>query len=110
MLCDCESHYLRLNINHGEKLFCKCYVCGREWNKWAVSPLASVTNSKLYDGVDVGALYEKLIQLRQDMMAEMDGGQMRSRTGLWFLTSKKWNSSPLASIHAPQIPTKVIRW
>ena len=32
------------------------------------------TNSKLYDGVDVGAFYEKLIQLRQDMMAEMDGG------------------------------------
>lgn len=93
MLCDCESHYLRLNINHGEKVFCKCYVCGREWNKWAVSPLASITNSKLYDGVDVGAFYEKLIQLRQDMMAEMDGGQMRSRTGLWFLTNKKWNSA-----------------
>lgn len=40
--CDCDSHYLRLNTNHGEKLFCKCYVCGREWSKWAVSPLVSI--------------------------------------------------------------------
>ena len=42
-----------------------------------------VTNSKLYDGVDVGAFYEKLIQLRQDMMAEMDGGAQTDddRTG-----------------------------
>ena len=40
------------------------------WNQEATV----VTNSKLYDGVDVGAFYEKLIQLRQDMMAEMDGG------------------------------------
>lgn len=42
-----------------------------------------VTNSKLYDGVDVGTFYEKLIQLRQDMMAEMDGGAQTDddRTG-----------------------------
>ena len=45
--CDCESHYLRLNTNHGEKLLCKCYVCGREWNKWAVSPLASIHVPKI---------------------------------------------------------------
>lgn len=40
--CDCDSHYLRLNTHHGEKLFYKCYLCGREWSKWAVSPLASI--------------------------------------------------------------------
>ena len=40
--CDCDSHYLGLNTDRGEKLFCKCYVCGREWSKWAVSPLASI--------------------------------------------------------------------
>lgn len=40
--CDCDSHYLKLNTNRGEKLFCKCYICGREWRKWAVSPLASI--------------------------------------------------------------------
>ena len=43
------------------------------WNQ-KMEEATVVTNSKLYDGVDVGAFYEKLIQLRQDMMAEMDGG------------------------------------
>lgn len=40
--CDCGSHCLRLNTHHGEKLLCKCYICGREWSEWAVSPLASI--------------------------------------------------------------------
>lgn len=45
--CDCDSHYLKLNTNRGEKMFCKCYVCGREWSKWAVSPLASIHPAKI---------------------------------------------------------------
>jgi len=43
------------------------------WNQ-KMEEATVVTNSKLYDGVDVGTFYEKLLQLRQDMMAEMDGG------------------------------------
>ena len=52
------------------------------WNQ-KMEEATVVTNSKLYDGVDVGAFYEKLIQLRQDMMAEMDGGAQTDddRTG-----------------------------
>ncbi len=40
--CDCNSHYLKLNTHHGEKLFCKCYICGREWSKWDGSLLATI--------------------------------------------------------------------
>lgn len=52
------------------------------WNQ-KMEEATVVTNSKLYDGVDVGTFYEKLIQLRQDMMAEMDGGAQTDddRTG-----------------------------
>ena len=43
------------------------------WNQ-KMEEATVITNSKLYDSVEVGTFYEKLIQLRKDMMAEMDGG------------------------------------
>ena len=43
------------------------------WNQ-KMEEATVVTNTKLYEGVDVGAFYEKLTELRNDMMAEMESG------------------------------------
>ena len=43
------------------------------WNQ-KMEEATVVTNSKLYDSVEVGTFYEKLLQLRKDMMAELGLG------------------------------------
>ncbi len=50
------------------------------WNE-KVADAVVVTNSKLYDPLDAGAFYEKLLQLRTDMLAAMEPADAQPDTG-----------------------------